>query len=119
MSTTGNTDADVDAGERVKSDDKERLVDLESKDLGLDQAERLAVNLDKSFAGLDISRQHLSLIFWPISSIPARISFPDRTLHCATAVAVFFLPKHWTICVELIIAVSRFALQSDSGWLLG
>jgi hypothetical protein len=77
MSTTGNADADIDAGELVEADNQEGLVELlanvvrksptphshlisrtgriylEAEDLWLDQVEGLAVNLDKALSGLD------------------------------------------------------------------
>ena len=40
--------------ELVKAEDKDRLVDLESQDLGLDERERLAVDLDEALAGLAV-----------------------------------------------------------------
>jgi hypothetical protein len=52
VSTTGNSDSDVDIGELVETNNEERLVNLESQDLGLDQIERLSVDLDESFTGL-------------------------------------------------------------------
>lgn len=82
VSTTGDADADVDAGELVEADDQERLVQLcaecmsenvfqnplksfhlvlllgpgriylEAEDLWLDQVERLSVNLNKTLSGL-------------------------------------------------------------------
>lgn len=52
VSTTGNADSDVDVGELVETDNEERLVDLESQDLWLNEVEGLAVNLDESFSCL-------------------------------------------------------------------
>ncbi len=52
VSTTSNSDTDVDVGELVKTNDEEWFVDLESQDLGLDQVERLSVHLNKSFTSL-------------------------------------------------------------------
>jgi hypothetical protein len=54
VSTTGNTDTDVDTGELVQTDNQEGLVDLESQDLGLDEGERGAVDLDKALSGLAV-----------------------------------------------------------------
>lgn len=56
VTTTGDTDTDVDTGELVSADDQERLVDLEAEDLRLDQAERLAVDLDETLALLLIKQ---------------------------------------------------------------
>jgi hypothetical protein len=44
--------------ELVHADDQDRLVDLESQRLGLDEVEGLAVNLDESFTGLCTSTQY-------------------------------------------------------------
>jgi hypothetical protein len=38
--------------ELVNTEDQDRLVDLESQDLGLDQGKRLSVDLDKTLSGL-------------------------------------------------------------------
>lgn len=59
LATTGNADADIDVGELVKAEDQERLVNLETEDLRLDQAEGLAVDLDQASAVLfEDFRQH-------------------------------------------------------------
>ena len=115
VSTTSNSDTDIDTGELVKTDDQDGLVDLESQDLGLDEVEGLSVDLDESLSSLFPSCQyflsHLRLVLY------CRIV---RTLQWATAVAihilsalphqsrfdsqsgsipVFFLPKHCTLWV--------------------
>jgi hypothetical protein len=38
--------------ELVNAEDQDGLVDLEAQDLGLDELERLSVDLDESFTGL-------------------------------------------------------------------
>jgi hypothetical protein len=38
--------------ELVNTEDQDRLVDLESQDLGLNQGKRLSVDLDKTLSGL-------------------------------------------------------------------
>lgn len=48
MTTPSDTDADINFGESLEADNQERLVDLETEDLGLDKAERGAVDLDES-----------------------------------------------------------------------
>lgn len=112
LTTTGNTDTDVNTGESVETNDQEGLVDLESQDLRLNQVQRLSVDLDKSLSGLYLSHQYI------YSSSPQckHIVLVDgmRTLQWATAVAslkmsvlcspkiwfsskslpVFFFPKH-------------------------
>lgn len=40
--------------ELVNAEDQDRLVDLESQDLGLDQRKRLSVDLDETLSGLYI-----------------------------------------------------------------
>lgn len=61
MTTTGDSDADIDAGELVETDNQEGLVDLESQDLGLDEVERLSVDLDKTLTSLFPSCQYFIL----------------------------------------------------------
>lgn len=48
MTTSRDTDADIDFGESLETDNQERLIDLETEDLGLDEVERGAVDLDES-----------------------------------------------------------------------
>lgn len=60
---------------------------LEAEDLWLDKVERLSVNLDKTLSGL-------YRILSQYSVPPSYLGAFHRTLHSATAVAVFFLPKH-------------------------
>ena len=52
VSTASNSDADIDVGELLKTDDQEGFVDLESKDLGLDEVEGLSVNFDQALSSL-------------------------------------------------------------------
>ena len=52
VSTTGDSDADIDAGEFVEANNQDGFVDLESQDLRLDEVERLSVDLDQSFSCL-------------------------------------------------------------------
>jgi hypothetical protein len=52
VSTTSNSDADIDVGELLKTDDKEGFVNLESKDFGLDEVEGLSVNFDQALSSL-------------------------------------------------------------------
>ena len=79
VSTSGDADADVDTSELVEADNQERLVDLESQDLGLDEAERLAVDLNQSLT---------SLFFFSSVSYPPVCLAVVHTLQWATAVAV-------------------------------
>ena len=58
VSTTRNSDADVDILELVETSNQEGLVDLESEDLRLDEVERLSVDLDESFTSLFPPCQH-------------------------------------------------------------
>jgi hypothetical protein len=54
VTTAGDAHADVDVGELLEADDQERLVDLEPQDLGLDEVQRLAVDLDETLTGLAV-----------------------------------------------------------------
>ena len=56
VSTTGDSDADIDVGEFVKTDDEEGFVDLESQDLWLDEVKWFSVDLNESLSGLNPSR---------------------------------------------------------------
>ena len=62
VSTTSDSDADVNVGELLETDNEEGFVDLESEDLRLDEVKRLSVDLDKSFSRLyDPSRQYFTI----------------------------------------------------------
>ena len=52
VSTASNSDADIDVGELLETDDQEGFVDLESKDFGLDEVEGLSVNFDQALSSL-------------------------------------------------------------------
>lgn len=78
VSTTSNPDANIDTSELVETDDQERFVDLESQDLGLNEIERLAVDLDESFTSL----------FPPCQYSLTPLCIVLRTLQWATAVAI-------------------------------
>ena len=52
VSTTGNSDADIDVGESFQANNQEGFVDLESQDFRLDKVERLSVDLDDPFTSL-------------------------------------------------------------------
>lgn len=54
VTTTVDTDTDVDVGELVKTNDEERLVDLKSEDLWLNEGKRRSVDLDETTAGLAV-----------------------------------------------------------------
>lgn len=116
VTTTGDADADVDVGcggvlvvlfvggaklrasmrgeertELVEAEDQDGLVDLEAEDLGLDEGKRLSVDLDESLTSL------CSLSVCCCCGFRMRAAAAaGRTLQWATAVAVFFLPKHCT-----------------------
>jgi hypothetical protein len=79
VSTTSNSDTNVDVGELVETNDQEGFVDLESQDLGLDEVERLSVDLNESLSCLFPPCQYSTF------STCCRIV---RTLQWATAVAV-------------------------------
>ena len=48
--------------ELVEAEDEQRLVDLEAEDLGLDEREGLAVDLDEAFAGLAVGDSSCRLL---------------------------------------------------------
>ncbi len=52
VSTASNSDADIDVGELLETDDQEGFVDLESKNFGLDEVEGLSVNFDQALSSL-------------------------------------------------------------------
>lgn len=62
MTTTGNSNPDVDIRELVNTEDEDRLVDLEPQDFGLDEGERLSVDLDQTFTGLAVCDSSRSLL---------------------------------------------------------
>ena len=119
VSTTSNSNANVDASKFVEANDQDGFVDLESQDLRLDKVERLSVDLNES----------LACLFTSVSSLIACANHVvcivvDRTLQWATAVAVetfcqhlslnhdrkssipvFFLPKHCTLCDDAMNAI--------------
>lgn len=61
--TTADTDTDVDTGEFVKSDNEERLVDLKSEDLRLNEGKGRSVDLDETTAGLAVGDGSGRLLF--------------------------------------------------------
>jgi hypothetical protein len=52
MSTTSNSDANVDTRELVEANNQEGFVNLESQDLGLDEVKRLSIDLDETLSSL-------------------------------------------------------------------
>lgn len=52
VTTTSDSNSDVDIGKLVKSNNQKRLVDFEPKDFGLDKRKRRPIDLDETFAGL-------------------------------------------------------------------
>ena len=46
--STLDSDSDIEVGELVLSEDKDRFEDLQSHDLGLDVLNRLSINLDET-----------------------------------------------------------------------
>jgi hypothetical protein len=105
--------------ELVKTEDEEGFVDFESQNLGLEKTEWLSVDLNESLASLDIQMcQILSLnpaelrvrssAYLAMCDSCKRevLAEPFRSGHLLIniPVAVFFLPKHCTLCVEVILA---------------
>jgi len=54
VATTSDSDADVKASELVKADNEERLEDLHTDDLGLNEREGHTVDLDQALSLLDV-----------------------------------------------------------------
>lgn len=54
VTTTGNSDSDVDVGELVQTGQHQRLVDLESQDLWLNQSDWGTVDLDQTLTSLNV-----------------------------------------------------------------
>ena len=95
--------------ELVNAEDQDGLVDLEAQELGLHERERLSVDFDESFAGLE----HLYSVYcfscirswhWRLYlavgdgcsiMLALRLSLFAGT--GGVPVAVFFLPKHCTL----------------------
>ena len=69
VTTTIDTDTDIDVGELVKSDNEEGLVDLESEDLWLHEGKGRPVDLDETTAGLVVGLRISHLLF--LSLIPS------------------------------------------------
>lgn len=55
--------------EFVETEDEERLVDLESEDLWLNEGEGLSINLDEAFASLRVTCEFLSLLIRYLSCV--------------------------------------------------
>ena len=55
LTTTLNTDADIDVGETLLAEDEDGLEDLEAEGLWLDQLEGNTVNTDHTLSGFAVS----------------------------------------------------------------
>lgn len=81
---------------------------LEAQDLGLDVLEGTTVDLDETTASLfnhpSLAQSSLFALRDSLKLSPSIGRLP--TLHWATAVAVFFLPKHCTSCGDDMMAIS-------------
>lgn len=62
MTTTRNLYSDVNVGELVKTNNKERFVDLESENFGLDEGDWRTINLDETLTSLDGGNSSSSLL---------------------------------------------------------
>lgn len=62
VSTSADSDSNVNVGKLVETNNEERLVDLESEGLGLDKADGRAVKFEETFAGLDVGDSGSSLL---------------------------------------------------------
>jgi len=83
VTSTADPDTDIDVGELVETNNEEGFVDLESQDFGLDEVERLSVDLNKPFTGLVPYCQYTKFFSLPLSHLST-----IRTLQWATAVAI-------------------------------
>lgn len=72
VTTTVDTDTDVDVGELVKTNNEQRLIDLKSENLWLHKTERRSVDLDKTTTGLSCLIESAMLLF--ISLLSCNIS---------------------------------------------
>lgn len=84
VTTTADTDTDIDAGELVKSNNEERLVDLESEYFWLDKGKGRSVDLDETTASLNRPTVCQPYSFFPLDTCTLMYM---RTLQWATAVA--------------------------------
>jgi hypothetical protein len=78
VSTTSNSDTDVDVGKFVETDKQDGFIDLESQDLGLDETERLSIDLDESLTCLFPSCQYphsLALLYRSYLAVGDRSSY--------------------------------------------
>ena len=62
VTTTGNSDSDVNVGELVQAGQGQWLVDLETQDLGLNQGDWGTVDLDQTLTGLDVGDSSSGLL---------------------------------------------------------
>ena len=55
LTTTTDTDADINVGETLLAEEEDGLEDLQAEDLRLDQLQRDTVNTDHALSGLAVS----------------------------------------------------------------
>lgn len=55
LTTTTDTDADINVGETLLAEDKDGLEDLQAEDLGLDELKGDTVDTDHTLSGLAVS----------------------------------------------------------------
>lgn len=63
MTTTGNSDSNVQVGKLVQTNQKDWLVDFVSQNLWLDQSNWSTINLDKTSSGLNVNNSSCVLLF--------------------------------------------------------
>jgi len=122
VSTTSDSDTDIDVGELLKSSYQKRFVDLESQDLGLDEAKGLSIDLDESFTSLFPNMLAfcppvlISIVFDRFSYLAVgdgggysqSVSISHISRKSNSSLPVFFLPKHCTLwVVEAILCDCR------------
>lgn len=67
--------------EFVESEDEEGLVNLESKDLWLDESEGLSVDLDETFTGLAVGDGSRGLLFAELRGLSVQSDTFERSVN--------------------------------------
>ena len=62
VTTTVNSDSNVNVGELVKTSNEEGLVNLVTEDLGLNKGDGGTINLEETLTGLDVGNSSSSLL---------------------------------------------------------
>jgi hypothetical protein len=103
MTTTGDLDADIDAGKLIGAEEENGLVELSAEDLRSVELQRDTVDLDEALAlnaPRDGCRRELSVI---------RDIFAVSKWEAIVPVAFFFLPKTWTAWAAMLSMGAQMA----------